>query len=223
MKRTPPKLSKFWRVAAPTDLFVQEQRAAKLDGFVGKLAAIDELVDFAAIATAVEAACPAPDRSRGGRPPYATEVMVRLLFLQALYGLSDEESEYQILGRRGFHCFCRLEGELHLPDARTLWRFKQRLAAGGLGGGRSSRRSASSCSATALSRGGARSSMRASCRRPPRRPGSASAKPWMRGRPPRTGVPSAWPTPTAMRAGAPSTAAATTAASSMATWMCATS
>ncbi|MEF9944037.1 MAG: transposase, partial [Burkholderiaceae bacterium] len=76
----------------------------------------------------------APDRSRGGRPPYATEVMVRLLFLQALYGLSDEACEYQMLDRRSFQCFCGLEDELHLPDARTLWRFKQRLATGGLGG-----------------------------------------------------------------------------------------
>ena len=33
-----------------------------------------------------------------------------------------------------FQHFCRLDGALHIPDARTLWRFKQRLAAGGLGG-----------------------------------------------------------------------------------------
>jgi IS5 family transposase len=33
-----------------------------------------------------------------------------------------------------FQHFCRLDGALHIPDARTLWSFKQRLAKGGLGG-----------------------------------------------------------------------------------------
>lgn len=33
-----------------------------------------------------------------------------------------------------FQRFCRLDGALHIPDARTLWSFKQRLAQGGLGG-----------------------------------------------------------------------------------------
>lgn len=41
MKRTPPKLSNFKRVAPPTELFLPKQRATKLDGLVGKLTAID--------------------------------------------------------------------------------------------------------------------------------------------------------------------------------------
>jgi len=32
-----------------------------------------------------------------------------------------------------FQHFCRLAGELHIPDVRTLWRFKQYLRQGGLG------------------------------------------------------------------------------------------
>ncbi|HWP20227.1 MAG TPA: transposase [Burkholderiaceae bacterium] len=60
--------------------------------------------------------------------------MVRLLFIQWLYNLSDEDCEYQVLDRMSFQHFCRLDGGLHIPDARTLWRFKQRLVQGGLGG-----------------------------------------------------------------------------------------
>ena len=33
-----------------------------------------------------------------------------------------------------FQHFCRLDGALHIPDVRTLWSFKPRLAKGGLGG-----------------------------------------------------------------------------------------
>lgn len=128
------KPSKFWHHQPAADLFVQEQRQAKLGSYVAKLATMDELIDFAAIAAAVDAACPRADRARGGRPPYATEVMVRLVFLQSLYNLSDEECEHQVLDRMSFQRFCRVDGLLHIPDARTLWSFKQRLVTGGLGG-----------------------------------------------------------------------------------------
>lgn len=128
------KPSAFWRRQPTADLFVQDQRQAKLGGFIANLAAMDELINFAAIAAQVDSACPRGDRSKGGRPPYPTEVMVRLLFIQALYNLSDDDCEYQVLDRMSFQHFCRLDGALHIPDARTLWSFKQRLAKGGLGG-----------------------------------------------------------------------------------------
>lgn len=40
------------------DLFLGRQRKAKLEGYVQTLAAIDALVDFTAMAAAVDAACP---------------------------------------------------------------------------------------------------------------------------------------------------------------------
>jgi hypothetical protein len=63
---------------------------------VQTLAAIDQLLDFSAMAAAVDAACPRPDRVKGGRPPYAAEVLVRMVFLQGLYNLSDEQCEHQV-------------------------------------------------------------------------------------------------------------------------------
>ena len=39
-----------------------------------------------------------------------------------------------MLDRLSFQRFCRLEGALNIPDARTLWNFRQQLAEGGLGG-----------------------------------------------------------------------------------------
>lgn len=128
------KPSAFWRRQPSVDLFVQDQRQTKLGSFIANLAAMEELINFSAIAAQVDEACPRADRSKGGRPPYPTEVMVRLLFIQALYNLSDEDCEYQVLDRMSFQHFCRLDGALHIPDARTLWSFKQRLATVGLGG-----------------------------------------------------------------------------------------
>jgi IS5 family transposase len=57
-----------------------------------------------------------------------------MVFLQGLYNLSDEQCEHQVLDRLSFQRFCRLDGALNIPDARTLWSFRQRLAEGGLGG-----------------------------------------------------------------------------------------
>ncbi|NYG31652.1 IS5 family transposase [Sphaerotilus montanus] len=130
--RTKP--SSFFPEEAADDLFVVQQRKAKLEGYVQTLAAMDELIDFAAMAAAVDKACPRADRSKGGRPPYPTEALVRMVFLQGLYNLSDEQCEHQVLDRMSFQRFCRLDGALNIPDARTLWNFRQRLAEGGLGG-----------------------------------------------------------------------------------------
>lgn len=114
-------------------MFVQHHRDQKLQQYTGSLERMTELVDFGKVAAAVDAACPRPDRSKGGRPPYPTETMVRVLFLQALYNLSDEDTEHQLLDRRSFQRFCGLADELRIPDARTVWLFKQRLAQGGMG------------------------------------------------------------------------------------------
>ena len=128
------KPSAFFARQPSGDLFVEEQRQNKLGAYVANLAAMDGLIDFCAVAAAVDAACPLADRSKGGRPPYPTEIMVRMVFLQSLYNLSDEDCEHQVLDRMSFQRFCRLDGVLHIPDARTLWRFKQRLVQGSLGG-----------------------------------------------------------------------------------------
>lgn len=130
--RTKP--SSFFPEEAADDLFVVQQRKAKLEGYVQTLAAMDKLIDFAGMAAAVDKACPRADRSKGGRPPYPTEALVRMVFLQGLYNLSDEQCEHQVLDRLSFQRFCRLDGALNIPDARTLWSFRQRLATGGLGG-----------------------------------------------------------------------------------------
>jgi hypothetical protein len=51
-----------------TILFVAQQRKAKLEGYVQTLAVMDELINFAAMAAAVDKACPRADPSKGGQP-----------------------------------------------------------------------------------------------------------------------------------------------------------
>ncbi len=59
------KPSTFWSRQPVADLFVQEHRQAKLGSYVAKLASMDELIDFQAIAAEVDKTCPRADRSSG--------------------------------------------------------------------------------------------------------------------------------------------------------------
>jgi transposase len=61
----------------------------------------DELADL-------DAALSRSDRARGGRPPYDPVLMFKLLVLQTLYTLSDEQTEYQLKDRLSFMCFVGL-------------------------------------------------------------------------------------------------------------------
>ncbi len=70
-------------------------------------------------------------RGKGGRPPHDALLMFRILVLQALYDLSDEQMEYQILDRFSFMRFLGLEIHDTVPDARTIWLFRETLREAG--------------------------------------------------------------------------------------------
>lgn len=53
--------------------------------------------------------------------------MFKLLILQQLYNISDEELEYQVKDRLSFMEFLNLGLEDRVPDATTIWLFRQRL------------------------------------------------------------------------------------------------
>lgn len=68
------------------------------------------------------------DRSNGGRPPFDDVLMFKILVLQALYNLSDDQVEYQIRDRLSFMRFLGLEMDGRIPDAKTIWLFRETLA-----------------------------------------------------------------------------------------------
>ena len=71
------------------------------------------------------------DRSNGGRPPFDDVFMFKVLVLQALYNLSDDQTEYQIRDRLSFMRFLGLGADGTIPDAKTIWLFRERLAQAG--------------------------------------------------------------------------------------------
>ena len=71
-------------------------------------------------------------KSSPGRKPFDAILMFRMLVLQALNNLSDEQVEYQVRDRLLFSRFLGLAIEDSIPDATTLWLFREKLARAGL-------------------------------------------------------------------------------------------
>jgi IS5 family transposase len=67
------------------------------------------------------------DGSKGGRPPYDPVLMLEALVLQTLYTLSDDATEFQIRDRLSFMRFLGLGLEGPVPDAKTIWLFREQL------------------------------------------------------------------------------------------------
>ena len=63
----------------------------------------------------------------GGRPPYDIILMFKILVLQRFYNLSDDQTEYQINDRMSFGRFLGLSRGDTVPDAKTIWHFREQL------------------------------------------------------------------------------------------------
>lgn len=67
---------------------------------------------------------------RFGRPNIDVIVMLRSLFIQQLYSLSDEQLERELADRISFRMF--LGTTEIVPDSTTIWKFRERLAKSGM-------------------------------------------------------------------------------------------
>jgi IS5 family transposase len=63
---------------------------------------------------------------RGGRPNIDVIIMLKALFIQQLYNLSDEQLERELTDRISFRAF--LGTTEIVPDSTTIWLFRERLA-----------------------------------------------------------------------------------------------
>ena len=70
---------------------------------------------------------PTERKSAAGRKPTCRILMFKLLILQRLNNLSDERLQYQVSDRLSFMRFLGLELAGNIPDARTVWVFREAL------------------------------------------------------------------------------------------------
>ncbi len=66
-------------------------------------------------------------KSAAGRKPWDEVLIFKILVLQALYNLSDDQMEYQLRDRLSFMRFAGFGLEDTVPDAKTLWLYREAL------------------------------------------------------------------------------------------------
>jgi IS5 family transposase len=111
--------------------FDVEERLRELSAKGDDLERIAAVLDFALFRPELERAVPRADGTKGGRPAFDHVLMFKILLLQAMHGLSDERCEYLIKDRLSFMRFLGLGLADPVPDANTIWAFREALKRAG--------------------------------------------------------------------------------------------
>lgn len=113
-------------------LFDLNDRAAKLAALGDPLVTLKAEIDFEAFRADLARVHEKPRKSNAGAKPFDVVLMFMVLILQHLYHRSDDGLEYQMRDRLSFMRFLGLQLEDRVPDAKTVWLFRERLKARGL-------------------------------------------------------------------------------------------
>lgn len=109
-------------------MFDIDFRMQDIDKNGDPLVALDKAVDWELFRSQLEIIRQKERKSSAGRKAFDVVLMFKILILQSLYNLSDDATEYQIQDRLSFMRFLGLGLDSRIPDAKTIWLFKEDLA-----------------------------------------------------------------------------------------------
>lgn len=109
--------------------FVLKEQYQKVRGLGDRLELMKEQINWEPFVPLVKSVFH-NDTSAGGRPNTNKIVFVESMLLQAWYGLSNEELEFQCHDRLSFRNF--LGFPENVPDFTTIWKIRDRLKAAGI-------------------------------------------------------------------------------------------
>jgi len=107
-------------------MFDEEDRLRKLSKLGDSLERLN-VIDWTVFQPVLVRAFQKERKSKAGRPPYDYLMMFKILVLQRLYNISDDQTEYQINDRMSFMRFLGLTLGDTVPDAKTIWAFRETL------------------------------------------------------------------------------------------------
>ena len=108
-------------------LFDEEDRLRVLSKLGDSLEKLNEKINWEIFKPILKKALNKEAKGLGGRPAYDYILMFKIIILQRLYNISDDQTEYQINDRLSFMRFLGLELKDKVPDAKTIWLFKEKL------------------------------------------------------------------------------------------------
>ena len=114
-------------MASQPGFFDLSDRYEALSKFGDPLERLKALVDFESFRSLIKKELGFKRSPKGGRPPYDCILILKILILQTLYNLSDDQIEFQIKDRLSFMRFLSLGLEDRVPDAKTIWLYRERF------------------------------------------------------------------------------------------------
>ena len=108
-------------------LFDLQNRYASLSEAGDPLERLNAVIDWEMFRPILSSIDPTERKSAAGRKPICRVLMFKMLILQRLHNLSDERLQYQVSDRLFFMRFLGLELAGNVPDARTVWAFREAL------------------------------------------------------------------------------------------------
>ena len=114
-----------------TSFFDWQNRLEQLDHGGDPLVKLQRVMNWEVFRSNLEPVRDKERKSSAGRKPFDVVLMFKVLILQSLYNLSDEQTEYQIRDRLSFMRFLNLELGDAVPDAKTIWLFREQLTDAG--------------------------------------------------------------------------------------------
>lgn len=113
---------------APRGFFDEYEQLEKLSKLKDPLEKLNSKINFEIFRESLNSIYKKTDaKSSAGAKPYDYVLMFKIVILQRLYNLSDEQMEFQLNDRLSFKRFTGLEFSHKVPDTNTIWTFKEKL------------------------------------------------------------------------------------------------
>ena len=112
------------------NFFAEENRLAQLSKLGDSLEKL-KVIDFESFRPILNKTFEKERKSKAGRPSFDYVMMFKVLILQRLFNLSDDQTEFQITDRMSFQRFLGLSMSDKVPDAKTIWLFRDTLVKDG--------------------------------------------------------------------------------------------
>ena len=108
-------------------LWDESLRLEKLSKLGDSLEKLNQAIDWELFRPKLTKVFKKQAKGAGGRPPYDYVMLFKALVLQRIYNLSDDQTEYQINDRMSFMRFLGLGLGDRVPDAKTIWLYRDTL------------------------------------------------------------------------------------------------
>jgi IS5 family transposase len=110
------------------NLFAEAYRLEKLSKLGDQLEKLNNVMNWEIFEPILKGVFAKEAKGAGGRPPYDYVLMFKILILQRLFNISDDQTEFQINDRMSFMRFLGLTLGEKVPDAKTIWNFRNELS-----------------------------------------------------------------------------------------------